>query len=60
MNWNQQITSDMIAIKPMLYNYVMASNKRAIRLLKHCGFNVSKPKPVYHAGVEFCLFSKGV
>jgi hypothetical protein len=52
----RQQLADMLALRPVLYDYVAAKYTRAIRLLKLLGFTVGDPVPIGRHQALFCKF----
>jgi hypothetical protein len=52
----RQQLADMLALRPVLYDYVAAKYTRAIRLLKLLGFTVGDPVPIGRRQALFCKF----
>lgn len=51
---------EMASLFPVMENYALAENKRAIRWIKWAGFDIEEPKPYGVFGAEFVRFGRGL
>ena len=51
---------EMASLFPVMENYALAENKRALRWIKWAGFDIEEPRPYGAFGAEFVRFGRGL